>query len=1199
MGEDLIAEAKRTQAEVNKLLDFNDIQGIENAEKKTENLTKAFKDYGKAKENIAKIEKEFRDQMKESTDDQIDALVKLDKQLKLQQGKLAEINTLAKLGIKTERDLNKERVETEVAIKKTSKAIREQQTEIVDAEKIAKKEAERRKKLVEKEVKEAKKRKEALDDYSKVLDITRKRQKKMSEATEGTARSLDDLYVELNEQKTALTLLNRVYKAGQISEEKFATLKGKTQLAIKETTQEIRKQEKEILKANELSKKEQKLLESKIVLQKTEIRTLEDVRERMSALRAVVQSLDLVQDADKIKAYNAEINELTDVLSDNSDKFIQSKINVGNYEESIVNALSSTGLFESQLGALNGVLEGVVAWLFKTDDAMDAMDATAQQNVGAIQKLTLAFRRLNGVLKASIIGAILVAVTALASAFGNTRAGAVRTEKAMMTFQSTLANLGQMAQTVFKGIGQSFALIGILLDQISKFSWKDILSGKAVIAGSVQIQQQLKNIKKTFEDIGKVGKSGIDAVVKGLEYIDRAYKIEDKIRRTTQEIAKLNGELQITQSIADDSTKSLATQLLANQKALEIAEKLSEKELENQRDQLEVINNKVKQNILANGVEADNIDLSKTGVEFAKSVLDLAQQRGVSLEIANDLIEEQQAAVVELINVENEHAMVVEDNGKKRREIQRDLFEQNLDLLIDLIDTEKNISEQYVNDVTKNFESRLNEFNRFIVRFRENSQRELDEFTKEVRNMGGDVDFSIQYDENGDFKVFAGDLELATDNIVELNSQLQSIGMNEIDINRFREFMVETRNGVRDFRILGREIKLVGFNVQEMVANLAVSRDELKSLDALQEKIDALNKRSTGDLSDKQRKQLIKDLEALEKEKTAIKEKAELERQQNRMDAIDAELKTVEEGSERYYQLLQERADIEKQIRESAIDGVVDKTKEANKKALEDYKKFSDEVRQVLNAVFDKAVEVQDKRVKLAEDLAERQKELIEQQQERAQQGLANTLAFEQRELGKREAERIKEEKKKERIEKVRALYSSYSNYASRGDDNPIVKALRDFAILEAITASFGDGGVVEDKMAEKNHGIIRGRSHRGRQGGIPILVEGREGIFSAREMENLGKDNFYKMKDLAGLGKVDSNFFTKQRESFVKAVPVSSMDPRVITTLNQVKDAIESKPVPSYDFEQLANGVINIIETIHVKNGKKRTVFPTKKPRL
>lgn len=1112
LGDDMVSEAQKIKKDFAKAFDLDDLDGISKTESKVEDLSKAFKKYGDAKENINKIEEEFRktmDKSNQTSDDQLDRLAKLDKKLQEYRTDLKELNKLGTKNGKVVDDVNKSRVEAQLAIKKISAEIRDQQ--------------------------------------------------------------------------------------------------------------------KEVLKSNELSRKEQKLIEARLVLQKEEIRNRDDLRERIKALRIVVDSLDFETQADQIAKYNAEIDELTETLSENSDKFIQSKINIGNYEESIVNALKGTNLFQGELSVLNGIIDQGIDLLFKSKVANEAEATAKKKNTKATVALGKSVKVLNKIAKASVILLLVAAVASLASVFSQGRAGVIATDKAMARFNvtvkviiNTIAEVGKGLFKLFQGIGTS---IGNFSDKIELFFVKiqrTINSLPSALGGSAEKVKELDNEIAVLEErisnqetsdkyaegwkqisdaVSGAGKR-IEDAKKAIDTLDegaiRAFEIADEIRKAELNLISLRREVRLLEIQSEDSTRSLKTQLEATDELLVKRVELLERESDIALKNLELANAKARAD-----AESAGFRLSQDDVNFAKELLDLnirLSERNGENPLDDSLLEGTQQALRDYLATLDEVKIAEAEIGKQRREISRDLFEQNLDLLIDLIDTEKNLSEQFVNDVSKNFQSRINEFNRFLIVFRQNAQKQLDEFTKEANNLGLDLDFSIEYDENGDFKVFVGDTELAIDNIVELNDQLQNTGLNEIDINRFREFITEARNGLRDFKDLNKELQLAKININELRENVVVSQEELNSLDQLQQKIEALQGVVNGGSPEAQ-KLALKQIKALEDERTRIQELAERNRLENRLDSIDAELELVEFESQRYYELLQERLDIEKQLREKSIQDGLDKTKEANKKALEDYKKFGDEVRQILDAILDKAVEVQQKRVQEAEKRVETQEELIDTQRQRAEQGLTNTLAFEQRELGKREAERIKQEQRQQRLEKIRALYSSYNNYASRGDENAIVKALRDFAILESITASFGDGGVVEDKLP--GNGIFRGQSHNGNKGGIPIRVEGKEGIFSVREMENLGKDNFYKMKDLASMGKIDSNFFSKQRESFVAGVPIVQGNETLVKEMRDVKRAIENKPSESWDVTKVADGTMELVQTIMTKNHKKRNHFKTKKPRI
>lgn len=1054
----------------------------------------------------------------------------------------------------------------------------------------------------------------ARESMNKVEEEYQKLLKKGTNTNEDRIKSLADLDKSLNQYRLDLKKANQFEKQGIDTGEDLNKVRVEAQINIKKTQVEIRKLQKEVVDSNKLSREEEKLLKAKIILQKDEIETIGDIRERLSALRLVQSQVNITTEegAAQIAAYNEEINELTELLSDNSDKFIQNKINVGNYEESIIDALKGQQLFTTNLGALDGALSGILALLTLNTEQLAALEKSTEGNISATKRFALAFGRLNKVLKASIIGAIILLIASLSAVFGNTRAGAVRLEKIMATLGTTITIVGQIAKAVFVGIGDSFGVlfdvIKSVIDQNKGKSFLELLgdffSGDTGLLDAFveNASGQFANLKETISDIIDLAKSGSEAVIAGLDNIDRAFALEDRVRRLSQEVERLNGQLQIQQQISDDSTKSLQTQLEANERALDLTEQVGKRQVEIAKAQLEAANERVKQNILANGVEADSINLGLQGEAFAKATLDLATRRGVQLEISNDLLDEQQQLVLEVIKAENELDLNRAENSTKQREIQRDLFEQNLDLLIDLIDTEKNLSEQLVNDARINFQRRVQEFNRFLVAFRTNAQRELDQFTTQARNAGLELDFQVGFDENGELQVFVNDTELAVDNIVELNKQLQGLGIDEITINRFREFIVEAQNGVRDFRDLNKELVLEGINVKELFENISVSQDEINALTSLQDQINNLLVKSRGDISRAEREQILKDIQELEDRKTDIAKFAEFQRLNNRKDAINAELQTVEEGSQRELELKQGLLDIEKKLLEDGIDASIDALEKINKKGLEGFKKFADELNRLIGAVLDALVKVNQERIERAEEATDKQEEQISKQEDRAAQGLENTLAFEQKELAKREAELIAQQKRQERLEKVKSLYSSYSNYASRGEEDAILKTLRDFSILEGIVASFGDGGLAEDvigKVPTDGRGITRGRSHRGNQGGIPVLIEGNEGFFSKKEVGNMGKDNFYKLKSLASTGPLSENFFSGQKSAFVQGIPAASNNSALEKGIAEVKKAIESKPVSDLNVPEVVDGILRFVQTTHTKNKRTRNHHKVSKSRI
>lgn len=216
---------------------------------------------------------------------------------------------------------------------------------------------------------------------------------------------------------------------------------------------------------------------------------------------------------------------------------------------------------------------------------------------------------------------------------------------------------------------------------------------------------------------------------------------------------------------------------------------------------------------------------------------------------------------------------------------------------------------------------------------------------------------------------------------------------------------------------------------------------------------------------------------------------------------------------------------------------------------------------------------------------------LVEEQRQRAVNGLDNTLAEQQVLLVEAEKKRAEAVKRQQKIEKVKALYSAYSSYAQSDAKTALPNTLRDFAIMEAISVAFGDGGVVEDKLPAD--GIFRGASHKSRSGGIPIKVEGKEGIFTVNEMANLGKENFYALKNMASNNTIDSDLFTNQNKVHTSII----MDAGLKEEMRKTRRAIESKPELSAP--EFVNGMLQVIERRKIGNKISRNIYRTTTPKL
>lgn len=1089
------------------------------------------------------------------------------------------------------------------------------------------------------EIDELKSAYKELAETNKLLQKTQKQYqqttKKDTELNSKATKSLVELEKKLNQYKLDLKELNTLQKLGKVSTEDAIKQRVQLKLKIKETSAEYNQEQKEIIASNKLTKKQKDLIQAQITLQEKRIDTMDEIHERMKALRIVIKATNIStqEGKDAVAEMNEEINELSQVISENSDKYIQNKINIGNYKESVIEALEETDIFKTNIAILDNTMGKLLGMLKKNTKAVNANTLATKKNTKAVGGMRKAWKLLGNVMKASVIFLIIGALLSLFAVFKQGRAGVIKTEKAMAVFNATvkvvintLADFGTGLIQWISSLGSSFSNLSLWFEKLgakmelflqkSKF-WSDNENDVAKLEKRIaQLDKQMEENSKNGQKKAKEGWEKMANAITG--YKDRlndakssistsfkaiadSFKIADRIRRARLELLDLRKELTALEIASDDSTTGLRTQLEATRLALIKGQEVFAKEEEIAKMQLSLANAKARADLASAqtsiGASATRVLAIKDELLFAKELLRLNQNLAVEKNPLDDsLLEDQQQALQAYIEKTNEFEAYKLQSAKKEREIKRDLFEQDLDLLIDLIDRDKTLSEQYVNDISKNFKSRVAEMQNFFKKFAKTTQQELDLFTRTAKDQGLDLQFKIEYNDDGSFKVFMGDQELALDNVKKLNEQLQGAKLSEISINRFREFVLETKAAQKDFKDLNKMLAETDRRIKELSGESVINQDELDAIRKINAEYDKLNK--GGDLSKKEKQVIIKKIEELEAKKKRIQDEAEEGRLRNRISAIDRELKAVEKGSERQIELSKERVEIETQLEEKKYD----KMKEGLDKVINTkskFEKFADELKEIFNQVLDAYVEVAQKQVDATEDRVDKQDEMVDRQRERAEAGLSNTFAFEQRELAKREAERVKAEKKLERAEMIKSLWTSYTSNSSNKDvKNPVLKTLKDFAILRAFTASFGDGGLVADKVPTDGRGITRGRSHQGRMGGIPVLVEGNEGFFSGREVSNLGKDNFYALKEMAGRGPIGKNVFKRQRQGFEQVVDEFN-DRRIVQKLDDVKDAIKNKPEHSLDVAEMVQGMLHLVETTKTGNKTVRNHYKIKRPKI
>lgn len=369
------------------------------------------------------------------------------------------------------------------------------------------------------------------------------------------------------------------------------------QLALKLAQQEIAKYEKElkelnkvVLEGGELSAEQvvqSQELATKIETLNVELASQKDELSKVNAERRAavkeVQNYTTAQDAElgsneRMKAqlkiltdqYNAlsqeerenteagqemgkNIKDLTDKLKSNESAVGDNRRNVGNYSESIQDALSNVTIFGTNLGGLTKSFKETKEATLAHVEALVVTESVQKSHTAATNSQTAAQKALNvatlagkvamNVFKLALIatgiGAFVVVVGSLVAYFKSTEEGAMKLKVIMAALGSVTANItSKMAdfgkvifdafnnikelniQDVFKKIGD--AIQDNIMNRLEAFS----LAGKAIVK---IFSGGLDNMKDGFKDLG-------NAILQG------ATGVEDVIGKTQAGVEKL-GEI--------------------------------------------------------------------------------------------------------------------------------------------------------------------------------------------------------------------------------------------------------------------------------------------------------------------------------------------------------------------------------------------------------------------------------------------------------------------------------------------------------------------------------------------------------------------------------------------------------------------------------------------------------------------------------
>lgn len=677
----------------------------------------------------------------------------------------------------------------------------------------------------------------------------------------------------------------------------------------------------------------------------------------------------------------------------------------------------------------------------------------------------------------------------------------------------------------------------------------------------------LEALNKRYEEAKKSGESGTQEFLRLQEATKRIAE-ENKIKGDKSWVTLFTGETDVA------SYSAVVNQLQANIGGVNKKLIIYNQELDNQKESVKDASTEV---------EAYNNEMSNSTDSVKENNVQL-KANNVDLEAQNKLLQENAQLLLEIDEIRNQRKI---DKIDQQIAEQIELINKNAENF-GTIDTGK------LNDLLAEKLKLQQDFLLKETLAKKNALDEEQQNTIEAMK----VDLKRQYDEKNTSKLTAK--ERAQLNI-NYQNELAKINQYEFELKKNTD--IKKKKLDEEYSANRSKLDEEYVNTQKGY-NEELEQSQRKYLDTLRdteqlksdEKLIILEKsiQDQQDIIDKATNlQKVREIQAL---KELLRLRYELQRKAI-IDEYAYKLSQVEKGSAE-----EQRLEQEKKNKLLELDNNYKKELEKNDKDITEsrkqtWKEFTETFKKIMNEVLDRIEQLYQKEVQLAQEKVTKQEKAEDIQRERAMNGLSNTLAFEEKERAKAEANKIKAEKRLERVQKIKALYSSYQSYASSGDKNAIGKTLRDFAVLEAITASFGDGGIVNDKLP--SNGIFQGESHKGNNKGIKILVEGNEGIFSTREMKNLGRSNFYALKELAGRGSIKDGFFKSKTESFIQAMPVAVGNSELVNEVVKMRKSFENFEGQKLDIVEYTNDLFRVIEKSKKGNFVTRNIYEIKKPKL
>jgi len=496
------------------------------------------------------------------------------------------------------------------------------------------------------------------DKLGDLYEATGKRIVESTTASKKSIQSLTDVNEEsikqLNEQAVVINKLEKELKEVRGAQEDLVKTKKKINKLNEEEIKDRIKLQREIKKVRDAIKDE-------LDIQDKQAGTLKKIRLESKRLRNERESLNLAtkEGTDRLAEINAQLDKNNEIIVENSDKMKKQRLNVGNYTDSIKEAIEGTSFLGNETTIINNIFNTTTTIVSKvTNNLTNLKNSFISVNKSGKRSIKM-LKGFKVALAATGIGAIVLLLVGLFKSFTANADGARSLERIMARVTATISVLVGVLVDVGKGF---FNLLSALKD-FSSFNFEE---------GAKKVSNGVDLISGAFDNLGdKIEKQ----IENQLKLVATQQKLRDVTRGLRIEIAEAAKIEQLRGQVADDTTKSFVEREKAAQQADAAARNRAGLQRQLAQEELDVVNQRI---------------------ALAKEVN----------QVTEVLLDEQVEAQVNLIDAEQELLGVEIENAKRRNELRQDRLERDLDFLLDIFDNQKTINERIIADQEVSFERR-------------------------------------------------------------------------------------------------------------------------------------------------------------------------------------------------------------------------------------------------------------------------------------------------------------------------------------------------------------------------------------------------------------------------------------------------------------------------------------------------------------